>query len=149
MLACLIDIGFQVAATVPEGKGRSRILLRALPWQGKACSSEEHASEEPGTASPGANTAPTQPCCCEACFLQPRLAQLSAPGRVRGAAHGIAAVWAALVPGVSLLQLSEEVKKIAGKMLDLSFLTEEEYEKLMKVLQRDAELKKKDGDRIR
>uniref|UniRef100_A0A663M6E1 Synaptotagmin like 2 n=1 Tax=Athene cunicularia TaxID=194338 RepID=A0A663M6E1_ATHCN len=35
----------------------------------------------------------------------------------------------------------------AGKMLDLSFLTEEEYEKLMKVLQRDAELKKKDGDR--
>uniref|UniRef100_A0A8C8BA72 Synaptotagmin-like protein 2 n=1 Tax=Otus sunia TaxID=257818 RepID=A0A8C8BA72_9STRI len=34
-------------------------------------------------------------------------------------------------------------------MLDLSFLTEEEYEKLMKVLQRDAELKKKDGDRIR
>ncbi|KAM6300091.1 synaptotagmin-like protein 2 [Aegotheles albertisi] len=34
-------------------------------------------------------------------------------------------------------------------MLDLSFLTEEEYENLMKVLQRDAELKKKDGDRIR
>uniref|UniRef100_A0ABM5EW71 Synaptotagmin-like protein 2 isoform X1 n=1 Tax=Pogona vitticeps TaxID=103695 RepID=A0ABM5EW71_9SAUR len=34
-------------------------------------------------------------------------------------------------------------------MLDLSFLTEEEYEKLMTVLQRDAELKKKDGDRIR
>ncbi|XP_041252634.1 synaptotagmin-like protein 2 [Onychostruthus taczanowskii] len=34
-------------------------------------------------------------------------------------------------------------------MLDLSFLTEEEYEKLMKVLQRDAELKKRDGDRIR
>ncbi|CAN8188486.1 unnamed protein product [Coccothraustes coccothraustes] len=34
-------------------------------------------------------------------------------------------------------------------MLDLSFLTEEEYEELMKVLQRDAELKKKDGDRIR
>nr|XP_021152448.1 synaptotagmin-like protein 2 isoform X4 [Columba livia] len=34
-------------------------------------------------------------------------------------------------------------------MLDLSFLTEEEYEQLMKVLQRDAELKKKDGDRIR
>ncbi|XP_074818608.1 synaptotagmin-like protein 2 isoform X4 [Natator depressus] len=34
-------------------------------------------------------------------------------------------------------------------MLDLSFLTEEEYEKLMKVLQRDAELKKKDSDRIR
>ncbi|XP_062998170.1 synaptotagmin-like protein 4 isoform X2 [Elgaria multicarinata webbii] len=36
-----------------------------------------------------------------------------------------------------------------GKMLDLSFLTEEEYGELMKVLQRDAELKKKDGDRIR
>ncbi|XP_064422592.1 synaptotagmin-like protein 2 isoform X2 [Latimeria chalumnae] len=35
------------------------------------------------------------------------------------------------------------------KMLDLSFLTEEEYENVMKVLQRDAELKKKDGDRIR
>ncbi|XP_025945341.1 synaptotagmin-like protein 2 [Apteryx rowi] len=34
-------------------------------------------------------------------------------------------------------------------MLDLSFLTEEEYEKLMKVLQRDAELKKKDEDRVR
>ncbi|KYO38268.1 synaptotagmin-like protein 2 [Alligator mississippiensis] len=34
-------------------------------------------------------------------------------------------------------------------MLDLSFLTEEEYEKLMKVLQRDAELKKKDSDRVR
>lgn len=34
-------------------------------------------------------------------------------------------------------------------MLDLSFLTEEEYDKLMKVLQRDAELKKKDSDRIR
>lgn len=48
-----------------------------------------------------------------------------------------------------MLQLPEELRKIAGKMLDLSFLTEEEYEKLMKVLQRDAELKKKDGDRIR
>ncbi|XP_032083746.1 synaptotagmin-like protein 2 isoform X2 [Thamnophis elegans] len=34
-------------------------------------------------------------------------------------------------------------------MLDLSFLTEEEYGKLLKVLQRDAELKKKDSDRIR
>ncbi|XP_061454599.1 synaptotagmin-like protein 2 [Rhineura floridana] len=34
-------------------------------------------------------------------------------------------------------------------MLDLSFLTEDEYGKLMKVLQRDAELKRKDGDRIR
>ncbi|XP_058053104.1 synaptotagmin-like protein 2 isoform X1 [Ahaetulla prasina] len=34
-------------------------------------------------------------------------------------------------------------------MLDLSFLTEEEYSKLMRVLQRDAELKKKDSDRIR
>ncbi|XP_074864067.1 synaptotagmin-like protein 2 isoform X2 [Carettochelys insculpta] len=38
---------------------------------------------------------------------------------------------------------------ITEKMLDLSFLTEEEYEQLMKVLQRDAELKKKDNDRIR
>ncbi|XP_060105833.1 synaptotagmin-like protein 2 [Heteronotia binoei] len=34
-------------------------------------------------------------------------------------------------------------------MLDLSFLTDEEYEKLLQVLQRDAELKRKDGDRIR
>ncbi|XP_029441894.1 synaptotagmin-like protein 2 [Rhinatrema bivittatum] len=34
-------------------------------------------------------------------------------------------------------------------MLDLSFLTKEEYEQLRKVLQRDAELKKKDSDRIR
>ncbi|XP_066496146.1 synaptotagmin-like protein 2 [Tiliqua scincoides] len=34
-------------------------------------------------------------------------------------------------------------------MLDLSFLTEEEYETLVQVLQRDAELKKRDGDRIR
>lgn len=50
---------------------------------------------------------------------------------------------------MSLLQLAEELKNSTGKMLDLSFLTEEEYEKLMKVLQRDAELKKKDGDRIR
>lgn len=73
----------------------------------------------------------------------------SAPGRLRGAAHGTAAAWAGLVPALSLLQPSEELKKIVGKMLDLSFLTEEEYEKLMKVLQRDAELKKKDGDRIR
>lgn len=50
---------------------------------------------------------------------------------------------------MSLLRLAEELKNSTGKMLDLSFLTEEEYEKLMKVLQRDAELKKKDGDRIR
>lgn len=50
---------------------------------------------------------------------------------------------------MSLLWLAEELKNSTGKMLDLSFLTEEEYEKLMKVLQRDAELKKKDGDRIR
>lgn len=50
---------------------------------------------------------------------------------------------------MSLLHLSELLKNIAENMLDLSFLTEEEYEKLMKVLQRDAELKKKDGDRIR
>lgn len=53
------------------------------------------------------------------------------------------------MPAVSLLELSEELKNIVWKMLDLSFLTEEEYEKLMKVLQRDADLKKKDGDRIR
>ncbi|XP_053555106.1 synaptotagmin-like protein 2 [Bombina bombina] len=41
------------------------------------------------------------------------------------------------------------MKNSAGTMLDLSFLTEEEYNKLMKVLQRDEELQKKDGDRIR
>ncbi|XP_071981236.1 synaptotagmin-like protein 2 isoform X2 [Engystomops pustulosus] len=41
------------------------------------------------------------------------------------------------------------MKNSSGTMLDLSFLTEEEYEKLMKVLQRDAELQKKDSDRIR
>ncbi|XP_075040456.1 synaptotagmin-like protein 2 [Mixophyes fleayi] len=41
------------------------------------------------------------------------------------------------------------MKSSSGTMLDLSFLTEEEYEKLMKVLQRDADLQKKDGDRIR
>ncbi|XP_044161523.1 synaptotagmin-like protein 1 isoform X1 [Bufo gargarizans] len=41
------------------------------------------------------------------------------------------------------------MKNSSGTMLDLSFLTDEEYEKLMNVLQRDAELQKKDGDRIR
>ncbi|XP_056397317.1 synaptotagmin-like protein 2 [Hyla sarda] len=41
------------------------------------------------------------------------------------------------------------MKNSSGTMLDLSFLTEEEYDKLMNVLQRDAELQKKDGDRIR
>lgn len=91
---------------------------------------------------------PPKPRCCEVLSLQPCLAQHTRAD-CTGAAHGIAAVWAGLVPGVPLLQLSEELKKLAGKMLDLSFLTEEEYEKLMKVLQRDAELKKKDGDRIR
>lgn len=91
---------------------------------------------------------PPKPCCREVLLLQPRLAQRTGVG-CAGAAHGIAAVWAGLDPGLSLFQLSEELKNIAGKMLDLSFLTEEEYEKLMKVLQRDAELKKKDGDRIR
>uniref|UniRef100_A0A8C3RYG1 Synaptotagmin-like protein 2 n=1 Tax=Chelydra serpentina TaxID=8475 RepID=A0A8C3RYG1_CHESE len=45
--------------------------------------------------------------------------------------------------------MSAWLEIITEKMLDLSFLTEEEYEKLMKVLQRDAELKKKDSDRIR
>ncbi|XP_073403734.1 synaptotagmin-like protein 2 [Dendrobates tinctorius] len=41
------------------------------------------------------------------------------------------------------------MKNSSGTMLDLSFLTDDEYDKLMKVLQRDAELQKKDGDRIR
>ncbi|XP_069798715.1 synaptotagmin-like protein 2 isoform X1 [Dendropsophus ebraccatus] len=41
------------------------------------------------------------------------------------------------------------MKNSSGTMLDLSFLTDEEYEKLMKVLQRDAELQQKDSDRIR
>ncbi|KAM5145784.1 synaptotagmin-like protein 2 isoform 1-T2 [Mantella aurantiaca] len=41
------------------------------------------------------------------------------------------------------------MKNSSGEMLDLSFLTEEEYEKLMKVLQRDADLQKNDYDRIK
>ncbi|KAM8954473.1 synaptotagmin-like protein 2 isoform 2-T2 [Pelodytes ibericus] len=41
------------------------------------------------------------------------------------------------------------MKNSTGNTLDLSFLTDEEYEKLLNVLQRDAELQKKDGDRIR
>ncbi|MEE6497010.1 hypothetical protein FKM82_002559 [Ascaphus truei] len=41
------------------------------------------------------------------------------------------------------------MKNSTGATLDLTFLTEEEYEKLMKVLQRDADLQKKDSDRIR
>ncbi|XP_053329540.1 synaptotagmin-like protein 4 [Spea bombifrons] len=41
------------------------------------------------------------------------------------------------------------MKNNTGALLDLSFLTEEEYEKLMNVLQRDAELQKKESDRIR
>ncbi|XP_018414160.1 PREDICTED: synaptotagmin-like protein 2 [Nanorana parkeri] len=41
------------------------------------------------------------------------------------------------------------MKNSSDTMLDLSFLTDEEYEKLMKVLQRDADLQKKDHDRIR
>ncbi|KAM4020807.1 synaptotagmin-like protein 2 [Anomaloglossus baeobatrachus] len=41
------------------------------------------------------------------------------------------------------------MKNSSGTMLDLSFLTDEEYDKLMKVLQRDADLQKKDSDRIR
>ncbi|KFQ58097.1 hypothetical protein N334_07724, partial [Pelecanus crispus] len=46
VLACLIDAGFQIAATVPEEKQRSIILLREFSWQGKACSAEKRASEE-------------------------------------------------------------------------------------------------------
>ncbi|KAM4696093.1 synaptotagmin-like protein 2 [Rhinophrynus dorsalis] len=41
------------------------------------------------------------------------------------------------------------MKNSTGTMLDLSFLTEEEYQKLVNVLHRDAELQKKDSDRIR
>ncbi|XP_041428668.1 synaptotagmin-like protein 2 isoform X2 [Xenopus laevis] len=40
------------------------------------------------------------------------------------------------------------MKNSTGTMLDLSFLTEEEYNKLMNVLQRDAELQKQDSARI-
>ncbi|KAG8448028.1 hypothetical protein GDO86_015213 [Hymenochirus boettgeri] len=40
------------------------------------------------------------------------------------------------------------MKNSSGTMLDLSFLTDEEYQKLLNVLQRDAELQKKDSDRI-
>ncbi|KAM9324047.1 synaptotagmin-like protein 2 [Gastrophryne carolinensis] len=40
------------------------------------------------------------------------------------------------------------MKNSPATTLDLSFLTDEEYEKLMKVLQRDADLQKADKDRI-
>ncbi|OCT65857.1 synaptotagmin-like protein 2 [Xenopus laevis] len=40
------------------------------------------------------------------------------------------------------------MKNSTGTMLDLTFLTEEEYNKLMNVLQRDAELQKQDSARI-
>lgn len=36
-----------------------------------------------------------------------------------------------------------------NKMIDLSFLTEEEQEAIMKVLQRDAELKRTEEERVR
>uniref|UniRef100_A0A8C0HEH1 Synaptotagmin like 2 n=1 Tax=Chelonoidis abingdonii TaxID=106734 RepID=A0A8C0HEH1_CHEAB len=39
--------------------------------------------------------------------------------------------------------------KSVNKMIDLSFLTEEEQEAIMKVLQRDAELKRKEDERVR
>lgn len=41
------------------------------------------------------------------------------------------------------------MKNSSGTMLDLSFLTDAEYDKLMNVLQRDADLQKTDSDRIR
>lgn len=46
VLACLIDAGFQIATTVPEGKRRSRILLRVFSWQGKARRAAKRAREE-------------------------------------------------------------------------------------------------------
>lgn len=105
---------------------------------GKSC-------PQPGSVGPNANTTSIQ---AMLLWMKPFCSSLVLLSTL-GAAHGIAAGWAGLVAGVSLLHLSELLKNIAGNMLDLSFLTEEEYEKLMKVLQRDAELKKKDGDRIR
>lgn len=44
--ACLIDIGSQIAATVPEEKRRSIVLLGEISWQGKACGAEKRAREE-------------------------------------------------------------------------------------------------------
>lgn len=46
VLACLIDAGFQIATTVPEGKRRSHILLRVFSWQGKARRAAKLAREE-------------------------------------------------------------------------------------------------------
>lgn len=50
VLACLIDAGFQIATTVPEGKQRSLILLRVFFWQGKARKAAKRAREELPTA---------------------------------------------------------------------------------------------------
>uniref|UniRef100_UPI00398EE40F synaptotagmin-like protein 2 isoform X4 n=1 Tax=Pristiophorus japonicus TaxID=55135 RepID=UPI00398EE40F len=41
------------------------------------------------------------------------------------------------------------MKGVMDSNLDLSFLTEDEYQKVLKVIQRDSELKKKDSERIR
>ncbi|GCC29517.1 uncharacterized protein [Chiloscyllium punctatum] len=41
------------------------------------------------------------------------------------------------------------MKGVMDNHLDLSFLTEDEYQALLKVIQRDSELKKKDSERIR
>ncbi|XP_048461265.1 synaptotagmin-like protein 2 [Rhincodon typus] len=41
------------------------------------------------------------------------------------------------------------MKGVMDSHLDLSFLTEDEYQMLLKVIQRDSELKKKDSERIR
>lgn len=60
VLPSVIDAGTRIAAAVPEEKQRSLILLREFSWQGKACSAERHASQEPGSASAGANLSSTQ-----------------------------------------------------------------------------------------
>ncbi|XP_067903541.1 uncharacterized protein [Heterodontus francisci] len=41
------------------------------------------------------------------------------------------------------------MKGVMDSHLDLSFLTEDEYQKVLKVIQRDSELKKRDSERIR
>lgn len=39
--------------------------------------------------------------------------------------------------------------KLCSKMIDLSFLTEEEQDAILKVLQRDAALKRAEEERVR
>lgn len=60
VLPSVIGVGIRIAATVPGEKQRSLISLREFSWQGKACSAERRASQEPGSASAGAKASSTQ-----------------------------------------------------------------------------------------